>query len=92
MPSSRGSSKPRDRTPVSCGSCIAGGFFTPEPPGKPEALFIAVQKLNSGVCPRCLRNTGEALPLMSEQREAGCPKSQTVMKQKGKIFIMYLVK
>ena len=68
MPSSRGSSQPRDQTHVSCGSCIAGGFFTPEPPGKPEALFIAVQKLNSRVCPRCLRNTGGALPLMSEQQ------------------------
>ena len=25
---SRGSSRPRDRTPVSCVSCIAGSFFT----------------------------------------------------------------
>ena len=32
MPSSRGSSPPRDQT---CISCIAGGFFTTEPPGKP---------------------------------------------------------
>ena len=31
---SRGSSRPRDRTPVSCISCLAGGFFTAEPPGK----------------------------------------------------------
>ena len=30
-PSSRGSSQPRDWTHVSCGSCIAGGFFTSEP-------------------------------------------------------------
>ena len=30
---SRGSSWPRDRT---CISCIAGGFFTAEPPGKPH--------------------------------------------------------
>ena len=35
MPSSRGSSRPRDRTHVSCSSCIAGRFFTTEPPGKP---------------------------------------------------------
>ena len=28
VPSSRGSSQPRDRTHVSCVSCIAGGFFT----------------------------------------------------------------
>ena len=32
MPSSRGSSQPRDRT---CSSCIAGGFLTTEPLGKP---------------------------------------------------------
>ena len=32
MPSSRESSQLSDQT---CGSCIAGGFFTPEPPGKP---------------------------------------------------------
>ena len=31
MPSSRGSSWPRDQTHVSCGSCISGGFFTAEP-------------------------------------------------------------
>ena len=31
-PSSRGSSQPRDQTRV---SCIAGGFFTTEPPGMP---------------------------------------------------------
>ena len=36
MPSSRGFSRPRDRTHVSCGSYIAGGFFTTEPPGKPQ--------------------------------------------------------
>ena len=31
MPSSRRSSQPRDRTRVSCISCIAGRFFTAEP-------------------------------------------------------------
>ena len=42
MPSSRGSSWPRDRTGGSCASCIAGEFCTTEPPGKPwwaVALF-----------------------------------------------------
>ena len=34
MPSSRGSSQPRDRTRISFGSCTAGGFFTAEPWGK----------------------------------------------------------
>ena len=35
MPSSMGSSPPRDQTCVSCVTYIAGGFFTTEPPGKP---------------------------------------------------------
>ena len=38
MPSSRGSSQPRDGTCVFCDSCTAGGFLTAEPiplPGKP---------------------------------------------------------
>ena len=39
MSSSRGSSRPRDRTCISCGSCLAGGFFTTEPPRKPRMLF-----------------------------------------------------
>ena len=34
-PSSKGSSRPRDRTCISCNSCIAGRFFTTELPGKP---------------------------------------------------------
>ena len=33
--SSRGSSQNRDRTHVSCSSCITVGFFTTEPLGKP---------------------------------------------------------
>ena len=35
IPFSRGSSQPRDQTWVFWDSCIAGGFFTAEPPGKP---------------------------------------------------------
>ena len=35
-PSSRGSSPPRDGT---CVSCIAGRFFTTEPPGKPPSII-----------------------------------------------------
>ena len=35
VPFSRGSSWPRDWTPV---SCLVGGFFTPEPPGKPTEI------------------------------------------------------
>ena len=33
-PSSRGSCRPRKQTRVFCVSCIAGRFFTTEPPGK----------------------------------------------------------
>ena len=40
MPSSRGSSPPRDRnTHVSCGSCLAGRFFPTEPLGKPIVVL-----------------------------------------------------
>ena len=39
MPSSRASSQPRDRTYISCVSCIAGGFFTTEPPWKPTLSY-----------------------------------------------------
>ena len=41
VPSSRGSSWPRDRTLVSCISCIVGGFFTAEPPGKPLIELVS---------------------------------------------------
>jgi len=43
MPSSRGSSQPRDWTYITCVSCIAGGFFThwpTNPPGKPTTVYI----------------------------------------------------
>ena len=40
MPSSRGSSWPRDRTWV---SCTAGRFFTAEPPGKPILWILTVK-------------------------------------------------
>ena len=41
MPSSRGSSWPRDQTHISCGSCFASEFFTAEPPGKPCLLTVS---------------------------------------------------
>ena len=40
MPSSRGSFQPRDWT---CTSCVAGRFFTAEPPGKPFNKHILIQ-------------------------------------------------
>ena len=49
MPSSRGSSTPRDRIQVSCGSCIAGRFFyrwaTGEMVELHRTLFMAKQLL-----------------------------------------------
>ena len=39
---SRGSSWPRDRTPISWGSRIAGGFFTAEPRRKPRGIVITI--------------------------------------------------
>ena len=41
-PSSKRSSRPRDQTGVSCGSCTAARFFTAEPPGKPPKYVYVV--------------------------------------------------
>ena len=41
--SSRGSSQPRNSTHSSYTSCIAGGFFTTEPPGKSKASWSCNQ-------------------------------------------------
>ena len=38
---SPGSSQPTHETCISCNSCIAGGFFTSEPPGKPSPVYIS---------------------------------------------------
>ena len=40
MPSSRGYLWPRDGTCLSCDSCVAGGFFSAEPPGKTTLFSI----------------------------------------------------
>ena len=42
MPSSKGSSQPRDRTHV---SCIADRFFTAKPPGKPVNPYLTKKKI-----------------------------------------------
>ena len=42
MPSSRGSSQPRDQTCASCSCYIAGGFFTTEPLGKPKTVTASI--------------------------------------------------
>ena len=41
--SSKGSSRPRDRTLVSCTLALTGGFFTSELPGKPSLYKVSVQ-------------------------------------------------
>ena len=46
MPSSRGSSQPRDRTLVSYSFCTVGEFFTAETPGKPGIDICSVQLLS----------------------------------------------
>ena len=43
---SRGFSRPRHGTYVSCISCIAGRFFTAEPLGKPKAGLVVLNSLN----------------------------------------------
>ena len=40
MTSCRVPYQPRDQNSISCSSYIAGGFFTIEPPGKPQAFLI----------------------------------------------------
>ena len=40
VPSSRGSSVPRDQTHVSCSSCIVGRFFTAKPPRKHVCVCV----------------------------------------------------
>ena len=45
---SRGSSRPRDRT---CVSCLAGRFFTTEPPGKPFDSVLNVECVPQSIWP-----------------------------------------
>ena len=60
MPSYRGSSQPRDQT---CVSCMAGGFFTSEPPGKPIPTLFKILHIEA---PYCLR-TSSARKLTTSQ-------------------------
>ena len=59
IPFSRGSSRPRDQTPV---SCLTGRYFTNEPPGKPLWRFIFQQP---PLLPRLLSTPGPIQPEMS---------------------------
>ena len=46
----KGSSRPRDRTHVSCVSCIDRWFFTTEPPGNPSLFSIHAQLATEEKC------------------------------------------
>ena len=52
MLSSRGSSPPRDRTHISCMSCIAGGFFTAESLEKPPEDGLLNLNIITWLCQR----------------------------------------
>ena len=52
MPSSRGSSRPRDQTHVSCSAYIADGSFTAEPPGKTTDGLKQIDSYTE-VCTQC---------------------------------------
>ena len=61
MPFSRGSSWPRDWTCISCSSCIAGRFFTAEPPGNPQLSTAAAAKSLQS-CPTLCNPIDGSLP------------------------------
>ena len=72
MPTSRGFSQPKDGNQVFCSSCIAGGFFTAEPPGKPlnsqqfgfTGTIIGVS--DSSSC--CIYLTTHGFPIIHKHR------------------------
>jgi len=68
---SRGSSQSRDRTHI---SCIAGGFFTTEPPGKSE--FTAAGEVNPKTC--LLSKNLSCLRIYSARCHL-CKKSQMIL-------------
>ena len=67
MPSSRGSSRPRDRMRMSSGSYIAGRFFTAEPPGKPRTGPWSSLKRGAGALLLCRAKTVTPYPACSAE-------------------------
>ena len=57
MPSSRGSSRPRDRTGI---FCTAGGFFAMEPPGEPQVQHRLPLSLRCDQALFVLKDAGKA--------------------------------
>ena len=71
MPSSKGSSQPRNWTHVFCGSGIAGRSFTTEPPGKPKWAWGSTKRAirewswcSSRPCPQAPTLTQDLPPMM----------------------------
>ena len=55
--SSKASFQPGDQTRISCVSCLAGGFFTAEPLGKPPYKFgVDAKHLRSAIVLTSLQN------------------------------------
>ena len=70
MPSSRGSSQPRDQTHV---SCITGGFFTIEPPGKSKNTGMGSLSLIQGIFPTQELNWTRSPALQADPLPAELP-------------------
>ena len=69
MPSSRGSFS-RDQTCVSCGSWVAGRFFTAEPTGKPTG-YVTLKSENHSVKTDFLQPDGLYSPWNSPGQNIG---------------------
>ena len=75
MPSSKGSSQPRDRICVSCGSYVVGKFLTSELLGKPRETAVAPQ--NALVAAQWPPARMPSLLPFSHQISEPCPWTQT---------------
>ena len=69
MPSSRGYSRPRDRTHDSCISGLAGRFFTTEPPRSPKE-WACIRTNPRATQPLAERSLWETWPLSEHKHES----------------------
>ena len=69
----RGSSQPRAQICISCVSCIAGRFFTAEPPGKhiPSLLLFSRPVMSNSLQPHGLQHTRPPCPSASPKFPGG---------------------
>ena len=72
MPSSRGSSQPRDWTCVSCDSCIAGRFFTAEPRAKPSDQHLVLFCSNEHLFRQQQGKVGQKYNLLLSHQYSHC--------------------